>query len=244
MAIVSNTDVYDSVIQHGGTQKEAAAMALGSMIGMYGVDKYLGLGEMFFDDISAQRMYRQVTKKEADDLMTQIGGKTITEGTKEGTNHLTKLIREGINLGKKTVNNYSEAIKNKSLGFVGKSIGEGLEEVSEELVADASKSIGELAGAFGIASQTDYGAWDNPLERYTMSFLGGSMGGAMFYGMNGSSNRQTQEEIDYYIRNGKTKEILKELDDLHKKGKLASTKLSWKTSEGGVYISADSENES
>lgn len=244
MAIVSNTDVYDSVIQHGGTQKEAAAMALGSMIGMYGVDKYLGLGEMFFDDMSAQRMYRQVTKKGADNLMTQIGGKTVAEGTKEGTKHLTKLIREGIDLGKNTVNKYFEAVKNKSLGFVGKSIGEGLEEVSEELVADVSKSIGELAGTFGIASQTDYGAWDNPLERYTMSFLGGAMGGAMFYGINGSSNRQTQEEIDYYIRNGKTKEILKELDDLHKKGKLASTKLSWKTSEGGVYVSADSENES
>jgi hypothetical protein len=53
MAIVSNTDVYDSVLQHGGTQKEAAAMALGSMVGMYTVDKFLGLGEMFFDDVDA-----------------------------------------------------------------------------------------------------------------------------------------------------------------------------------------------
>jgi hypothetical protein len=130
------------------------------------------------------------------------------------------------------------------LGFVGKSIGEGLEEVSEELVADLSKSLGELAGEFGIASKTDYGAWDNPLERYTMSFLGGAVGGAMFYGINGPSERKTEEEMIYLIRNGKTNELLKELDSLHKKGKLASTTLSWKTSEGGNYISADKDNES
>jgi hypothetical protein len=50
MAMISNTDVYESIIAKGGTKKEAAAMALGSMAGMFTVDKYFHLGEMFFDD--------------------------------------------------------------------------------------------------------------------------------------------------------------------------------------------------
>lgn len=244
MAIVSNTDVYDSVIQHGGTQKEAAAMALGSMIGMYSVDKFLGLGEMFFDDVDAQRAFRNAATKEADNILNTIGGEVAKTEAKDTTKKLTKWMRTGMEAGKKAINEYSKGMKDKTLGFVGKSFGEGLEEVSEELVADISKSLGELAGEFGIASGTDYGAWDNPLERYTMSFLGGAVGGAMFYGINGPSEKKTEQEMIYLIRNGKTNELMKELDSLHKKGKLASTTLSWKTSEGGNYISADENNES
>lgn len=244
MAIVSNTDVYESVLQHGGTQKEAASMALGSMLGMYGVDKFLGLGEMFFDDVDAQRMFRNAATKEADNIMNTIGGKVAETEAKETTKKLTKWMRAGVDAGKKAVKEYHKSMKDKTLGFAGKAVGEGLEEVSEELVADLSKTLGEIAGEFGIASQTDYGAWDNPLERYTMSFLGGAVGGAMFYGINGPSNQKTEEEMIYLIRNNKTHKLLKELDKLHKKGKLASTTLSWKTSEGGTYVSADENNES
>lgn len=244
MAIVSNTDVYDSVLQHGGTQKEAAAMALGSMVGMYTVDKFLGLGEMFFDDVDAQRAFRNVATKEADNILNTIGGKFVEKEAKETTKKLANWVHRGVESGKKAINEYHKSIKDRTLGLAGKSIGEGLEEVSEELVADLSKSLGELAGEFGIASRTDYGAWDNPLERYTMSFLGGAVGGAMFYGINGPSEKKTEEEMIYLIRNGKTNELLKELDSLHKKGKLASTTLSWKTSEGGNYVSADKDNES
>jgi hypothetical protein len=50
MAIISNTDVYESALEHGATKKEAAGVALGSTLGMFAVDKYLGLGEMFFND--------------------------------------------------------------------------------------------------------------------------------------------------------------------------------------------------
>ena len=34
MAMVSNTDVYESVLRKGGTPFEAASIALGSMIGI------------------------------------------------------------------------------------------------------------------------------------------------------------------------------------------------------------------
>lgn len=50
MAIISNSDVYNDAIQQGATKQEAAAVALGSTLGMFAVDKYAHLGEIFFDD--------------------------------------------------------------------------------------------------------------------------------------------------------------------------------------------------
>jgi len=58
MAIISNNDVYESALEHGTTKKEAAAVALGSTLGMFAVDKYLGLGEMFFNDKEQTKLFR------------------------------------------------------------------------------------------------------------------------------------------------------------------------------------------
>lgn len=249
MAIISNTDVYESVLQKGGTPQEAAAIALGSTLGMFAVDKYLGLGEMFFNSEPARRAIRDAAKHNAELLMAQTGIRQIeSTATKKG---IVGLIQKGIQSGKKAVQDYRGSIKDRSLGFVGKSLGEGLEEVSEELVSDMSKSLGELAGKLGYFSQTDYGAWENAFDRYAMSFLGGAAGGAMFYGVdlvqNGNQqSKETQNDIMYLLRQGKKQEIIKELDNLKKKGKLGSTTLSYNTTKDDngnpVYLTADDIN--
>jgi hypothetical protein len=105
MAIVSNTDVYDSMLEHGATKKEASAVALGSTIGMFGVDRYLGLGELFFDDLTSasQKAMRKVFRKEADswkDSLLKIA-KNPEINTK---NKLSKLLNNGIELGKNATN--------------------------------------------------------------------------------------------------------------------------------------------
>ena len=51
MALVSNYDVYNTMLERGATHKDASIVSLMSTVGMYGVDKYLHLGEMFFDDL-------------------------------------------------------------------------------------------------------------------------------------------------------------------------------------------------
>lgn len=251
MAIVSNTDVYQSVLERGGTPFEAAAIALGSTIGMFSVDKYLGLGEVFFNDEPSRRAIREAARHNAELLMGSAGIRQAAETeTKKG---IMGLIQRGIGVGKKAVSDYHSAIKDRSLGFVGKSLGEGLEEVSEELVADASKYMGELAGKLGYFSQTDYGAGENAFERYAMSFLGGAAGGGLFYGVDAFQNRNTdtkdfQNELTYLLRQGKKEEIFAELDRLRGQGKLGSKNLSYNTTkdENGqdVYLSASNENES
>jgi hypothetical protein len=51
MALVSNYDVYNTMLEKGSNHKDAALVALGSTIGMFSVDRFLHLGEMFFNDL-------------------------------------------------------------------------------------------------------------------------------------------------------------------------------------------------
>lgn len=256
MAIVSNTDVYDSMLEHGATKKEASAVALGSTIGMFGVDKYLGLGELFFDDLTSesQKAMRKVFRKEADswkDSLLKIA-KNPEINTK---NKLSKLLNNGIELGKNATNQFLDDLKYHTTGFAGKSLGEGLEEVSEELVADLSKQMYELAGDLGFNTSTkNVGAWENAGARYGMSFFGGALGGAVFHGVElvkGNKAQQSQQldELIYLVRNGKTNELLSTLEEWRNKGKLGNTKLSATKSEKDssgkdVYLTTDSKSDS
>jgi len=148
MALISNTDVYESVLEKGGTPAEAAAIAFGSTLGMYSVDKYLGLGEMFFEKDPARLALRRAAKENADLYMA--GRKEAADlSTKKG---IIGTIQKGIDLGKRTVDKFGEKYKDGTIGIIGKALGEGTEEVSEELVTDLTKYLGELAGRLGYFS--------------------------------------------------------------------------------------------
>jgi hypothetical protein len=80
-----------------------------------------------------------------------------------------------------------------------------------------AKQLYEIAGAFNITSQKDVGAWKNSAVRYGMSFLGGALGGGIFYGA-GVVNGQYPIDINnsdllYLVRNGRTKEIKDQIND-------------------------------
>lgn len=251
MALVSNTDVYSSMLEAGATKKEAAAVALGSTLGMFSVDKYLHLGELFFDDATAvyENQIRRTFKKEAANWYNNVIKSRADEIASSKTNRLKNIFQSSIEYGKKNTNKFIEDLKYHTTGFTGKAIGEGIEEVSEELVTDLSKQIYELAGDLGFDTSTkDVGAWDNWQARYGMSFLGGTLGGGLFYGVDVYQNGKfqidkTQDELIYLVRNGKTKEALRTLDEWKAKGKLGSTSLSIETTTDGngkkVFLSAD-----
>lgn len=231
MALISNTDVYDSILEHGGTAGEAAALAFGSTLGMFTVDKYLGLGDMFFQKDPARQALRKAARENAELFMQ--GKKAVTEelASKEG---IVNKIRKGIDIGKKTVDDFLGKYKDGTVGLIGKALGEGTEEMAEELVTDFTKSLGELAGKLGYFSQTDYGAWEDMGERYAMSFLGGAAGGAMFGGVEAWNNnnkniKDFQSDLITLIRQGKKNEVLKELTSLKEKGQLGDLNLSYDT---------------
>ena len=255
MAMISNTDVFDSAIEHGATKTEAAALALGSTVGMFAVDKYLGLGEMFFDDeaAAARRMYRnslrESVEKDVNPTLARLAG--IRTAERESKKSLLNLFNEGKDATMKFLRDYHYDIKDRSLSIVGKSIGEGLEEMTEELVTDITKSLYQLGHDFGLTSQEDMGAWDNAGERYLMSLFGGAIGGGLFAGVDiirnpkSTSDKNTQKELLHLVREGRTADILKELGKMRDRGMLGSKELSIKTVREGdndYFVSADENN--
>lgn len=258
MSLISNTDVYDSAIEHGATKQEAAAVALGSMLGMFGVDKYLGLGEMFFDDVKSQqrRVYRKLLKDHYDQDVAPIISSLAQSPQAETKKGLLNFLKTGKEKTIDFIKNYHSDIKDRSLGLIGKSIGEGLEETAEELNTDLWKSLYELAGQFGYVSQTDIGAWDNSRERYLMSFFGGAIGGGIFGGIEAIKNPKTVSDKDSrnalltIIRQEGSSKIIEELDKMKNEGKLGSTELSINTqditgedgSKQKIFLNADQDN--
>lgn len=258
MAIISNGDVYQDALDHGTSKREAAMLALGSTVGMFSVDKYLGLGEMFYDPAQkAERsLFRNTLLEETQKLTKQLGEgvkQSSKEAVKDERKGLGKYFIKGIQAGRNAVENYQSAIKEGTLGFFGKALGEGLEETSEELVTDIVKQLGEIAGEYGLSEVTNLGAWDNMKDRYLMSFLGGAIGGGIFSLKEGNfKSRQASGELLTLLRQGKGQEIRDELKRLHDKGELGSTELSYKTEQTyddknnpqSVFLTADENNQS
>ena len=263
MAIISNTDVYQSMLDHGASKRDAAAVAFGSTLGMFAVDRYLGLGELFFDELrnDARIAFRNAVKKESKAVAESLvgtGAEAIANPAAKQT-ALRKYIQKGINLGKNVAGKFADDVKNHTTGFFGKALGEGFEEVSEELVADLSKYIYQIAGDFSPnfinrSGIKDVGAWENMSERYLMSFFGGALGGGLFYGVNafqgGSFSRDTsKDELIYLVANKRTPELIKELDKWKAAGKFGSKTLSaskWELDAEGnrVYLTAENEDDS
>lgn len=263
MAIVSNSDVYGDALQHGASKQDAAAIALGSTLGMYAVDKYAHLGELFFDDATedsvkaARNAIKNELLGEADEKGVRKGGlkaifDQISASNDTPANKAVQKIHAALNKTKSFLGNYADDLKYHTTGFFGKAAGEGLEEVGEELVTDTAKSIYQLAGFLGADTSTaDVGAWDNALERYSMSFLGGALGGGIFYAkeaLDGASYKRdkSNEELATLIRNGHIGELRDEVEKLRKKGKLGSTKLSasdYETTSTGENVWLTTNNE-
>lgn len=225
MSLISNTDVYSDMLERGATKKEAAWVALGSAAGMYGVDRYLHLGEVFYDDLTAEsiKQGRQAVKKELKEALEEI----YKPGTKDSPGNWYK---KGVDFGKKAAETFVENLKDHSLGGVGKALGEGLEEVSEELVTDLTKSTYSLLGDLGMYDKSvkDTGAFDNMLERYSMSLIGGAVGGGLFYGIekyNGFNKIRDKDLVDL-INDGRAQELRNIVKGYVSKGHAGNTKIS------------------
>lgn len=115
----------------------------------------------------------------------------------------------------------SKVLNADSRGKVGEMIAggaaEGVEEVSEELLADFSKAcfnyVQEQRGKEGRLN-----AWENVSDRYLMSLLGGAMGGS-FMSLDlknikpvSMTSEQAIQEAIWMFRNGKGADLYKTLD--------------------------------
>jgi hypothetical protein len=74
-------------------------------------------------------------------------------------------------------------------------LSEGVEETSEELLADLSKSLFTAIYQLG-GSKTDLHAFENVFDRYAMSFIGGTVGGGIAGGLPGYRAARYNNSMD------------------------------------------------
>lgn len=103
-------------------------------------------------------------------------------------------------------------------------IGEGIEETSEELLLDFAKSLFNAA-AWLTGSESRMEAWDNIIDRYGMSFVGGLIGGGLGTGLTRDTFRQYQDlaqmdktqafqQLVHLVKEGDGQKFLKFIDKL------------------------------
>lgn len=243
MAVSSNSDLYQDMLEQGLSKREATLVTLGSTVGMFLVDKYSGLGKIFFDEETAASRYAmRVGFKEMAKKWQPIFANIKNDVKLTKAEKIKRFFQEGKELGRKTTKNFIDDLQYHTLSGMGKAVAEGIEEVSEEVVADLSKQIYEFGRDLGFDTTTDnVEAFDdivndptkikNLLARYGMNFLGGVIGGGIFYAKeNFLGNKREFNSIDsrieYLVRNNKTQDLLNYLDKQHKKGSFGSTSLS------------------
>lgn len=251
MAMMQGLETFEDAIGQGATRAEAAAIAWGAVAGMYAVDR-TGLGEIFFPELKTSvPAYRQAIKEVAEEVNK--GFQTLAKSNIPQPKKLAKFF----DTAKKKSSDYWSDVRNHTTGFAQKMLTEGLEEMSEEAVVDLAKATFNWAQEMGFTeSKNKLNAGENAFERYGMSFFGGAIGGAIFHGVDvvnnhRAANEQTNQELIYLVRNGRTNELIEELNNLKKKGKLGNKNLSATktedTKEGTVWTSptsgADNQNE-
>lgn len=145
-----------------------------------------------------------------DKVKTQLVNQTIKQ------NKAKALITKG----------FKQAIINNRVGkglanyAIGNALSEGVEETTEELLVDLSKQMYNIAADI-FGSENKLTAWDNMFDRYSMSFVGGVIGGGLFsmtkdlrnaYSALQDMQRTTaQQEIVAYLREGKKDQLIKEI---------------------------------
>lgn len=225
MALASNYDVYNNMLERGATKQEAALVSAGSTLGMFGVNKLLGLDNLFFEEITpgSAKAVRQVANEEIKQVTEKLFG-GIKKPDAKG------FFKKGIEIGKSIVKNTQNKFKNKELGVFGKALGEGFEEVGEEFVTDLSKQLYDF-GAYNSLIGYDKtiksaGTWEQASERYAMSLLGGFLGGGLYGLRNYKYNRTLDWDIVDAIRSNKADDLRNEIKKRINEGSIHNTHLS------------------
>ena len=242
MTAITVQDTFGEAIQAGASDSEATLLTLGyaaAEAALLSTD----LGKWIMPELRTERQrYKMIAKKllelpEETREMSKKVGRLEGETKKEWAKRL-------FNIGK-DIANAEYSMLPKTVGNVlASGLGEGVEEVSEEALADFSKScfnlVQQLQGDDVRMNAWNHNwDWSEAANRYGMSFAGGIMGGsinaaASDYKANreilNMNSQQAMQQLVYMTRNN-------ELDDFWKvvnKTTLASKELSTQVNDNGT----------
>ena len=170
MTGITVADSYNEAKAEGASDSEAALLTLGYALGEYAIINS-DLGQWILPELKAERQkFRNIAK-------------TLVEQKQPAPNATAKekynWIRSIINLGKKAAeSDYSYFGSSMAKSMLAGAVAEGVEEVSEEVLYDVSKSLFNLIG-YVRGDSTRLSAFNDVANRYGLSFVGGALGGTI-----------------------------------------------------------------
>lgn len=240
-------DAYGEAINAGATEMEATMLTLGYAAAEYALLSS-PLGKWIMPELQISKMRNAAIRNallKAKGLTKKVADKTgsIDKASKsEKKQYIRNLFKIGKEAAESAQHEFATTGKSMFKASAGSALLEGFEELSEELLADFSKgcynTVKWLQGentridSFGYSWTDGLRSWDGSsvFDRYTMSLLGGAVGGGFAnlknnYRMGKSFSEMTSEkalqELIWIGRNEGFTQFRKELDkdtvgDVHK----------------------------
>lgn len=236
-------DTYGEAKKAGATDSEAAFLTAG-YAAMENALLSTELGRWIFPELKGQKIkYKAIAEAFAGiPKETRAISNSLARASKETKKDWMKRM---FNAGKEAAKKDYSLLNKTSKTVLANGIGEGLEEVSEELLADFSKACFNayrtLAGEDAILDTWGNNwDWEDAAARYGMSFFGGIIGG----GINGAATDFTQirdyskmnqnqamQELTWMARNGELEDFWKTVSKME----LGRTNIGTKQNEDGFW---------
>ena len=177
MTGITVQNAYGEAIKQGANPMDAFLYTLGYAAAEW---KLLntGVGEWILPELRMQRLeHQQIIKTVFSDLLNASKGVSTAVAT-ASKNEKSAIIRKIMNLGKQVAHTDYSVSKGILSNAAANALGEGVEEVSEELLADLAKqAYNTVKWMTGSTSRLD--AWQDMGNRYLLSFVGGAIGGGL-----------------------------------------------------------------
>lgn len=238
MTAITVGDTYGEAKAAGASDLDATLLTLGYAAGEYAILN-TGIGEWILPELRAQRYQNKALLhaaigdvKESSKNIAKQFGRELSNIPKEGKKEWAKKV---FNIGKNLANATYANGSRKGAGLLKASLagglGEGVEEVSEEVLADFSKgcynTVNWLRGedtrmsSFGFSWKDGNREFNmkDIFDRYSLSFVGGLVGGALTnlgtsYQMLNTefTPESARQQLVYMAREGKLGELRKQLE--------------------------------
>ena len=242
MTGITVQDTYGEAKANGASDMEALALTLGYAAGEAWILN-TGLGEWIIPEAQGQKLKYGAIVNALKKEVKEVSEDAVESATKEGRQNIFRKI---FNIGKKIATDdyarksYTSGMYSPMQVVLAHAAGEGFEEVSEEVLADISKSAFNVVNWLRGDETRIAGAWENMGDRYGMSLLGGFVGGGISSAATDFSqakalasmtNETAIQEIVYMINNDKIDDFLKYVN----KAELGNRYLSFATDENGNF---------
>lgn len=234
MTAITVGDTYGEAKAAGASDLDATLLTLGYAAGEAAILN-TGIGEWILPELRADKYKNQAIikalKKLEDDAEKGLKDFRSLSGITDKKEYAKKLFGIGKDIARATYATGARTVKATAAA----GLGEGIEEVSEELLADFSKgcynTVNWLRGndvrmdSFGYSWEDGERSWDSKdlFDRYSMSFVGGLAGGALTNALtsfkqiksyDNMSKESAIQEVVYMAREGKLGELIKTMDKM------------------------------